>query len=231
MKPVKIAISGLTGRMGQAIERLSRSDRRVEPIGGVGSRDSARLERLLKGSDVLIDVSLPGPALKAIRLASKERIPAVVAVTGFTASQIRTIEICARRSAILLAPNLSPGMNLLFALARRAAGVLPGYDAAVSETHHTAKRDSPSGSALRLGSALKEGSPKGRRKVQTTSLRLGKVVGDHTVHLSGPEETLEISHRATSRDVFARGALDAAVWLRSRRKRPRIYTMEDVLGL
>jgi len=105
---------------------------------------------------------------------------------------------------------------------------LPGYDAAISESHHALKKDAPSGSAKRLAEAVRD-ARKGGAPVPTVSLRAGGIVGDHTFFLAGPGERLELTHRADSRDVFARGALDAALWLRGRR--PGFYTVRDMLSV
>ena len=113
-------------------------------------------------------------------------------------------------------------------LAAVAARRLDGYDAALVETHHKKKKDSPSGTALRLAQAVMEGR-RDKRPVPTASLRLGSVVGDHTLLFAGPFEVLELSHRAESRDVFAQGALEAALWVS--KKTSGLYDMMDFLGL
>jgi 4-hydroxy-tetrahydrodipicolinate reductase len=116
---------------------------------------------------------------------------------------------------------------LLTRLAAEAARGLPGYDAGIVETHHKAKKDAPSGTALRLAQAVRDGAGAGAA-VATASLRLGDVVGEHALTFAGPFERLTLSHSAESRDVFARGALDAALWLR--RRKTGLYDMLDLLG-
>jgi 4-hydroxy-tetrahydrodipicolinate reductase len=113
-------------------------------------------------------------------------------------------------------------------LAAEAARLAPGYDAALIDVHHSAKRDAPSGTALRLARAVRDGRGEDA-PVPTASVRIGGVVGDHTVIFAGPDERLELTHRAESRDLFARGALDAALW--AAKKKPGLYGMNDLLGL
>ena len=138
-----------------------------------------------------------------------------------------TLKTAAKKTALFVAPNLSPGMNLLFELAARSAAALPEYDAVITETHHTRKKDAPSGSAKRMGEFVR--SARGPRALLTTvSLRAGDIIGDHTLLLAGKDERLELTHRAQSRELFARGGLDAALWLRH--KKPGLYTMRHKLG-
>jgi 4-hydroxy-tetrahydrodipicolinate reductase len=115
---------------------------------------------------------------------------------------------------------------LMLSLARQAARALKDYDAGILEIHHTRKKDSPSGTALRLAEAVRQGRP---GDVQISAQRLGDVVGEHALIFAGPDERLSLSHSAQSRDVFARGALDAAAWVA--RKKPGLYDMLDLMGL
>ncbi|PCI35377.1 MAG: 4-hydroxy-tetrahydrodipicolinate reductase [Elusimicrobia bacterium] len=222
-KSLRILLGGATGRMGQAVTGLAENDRRFTIIGGI-HRDCKNPGPFLKKTDIIIDFSLPGPSLNLLRAAAKAKIPFVTGTTGFSKAQTAEIKNFSKRIPILASPNMSPGMNLLFALARMASNAFPLYDVSVFEIHHTKKKDAPSGSALQLIKALE------RKRVPASSLRLGTVVGDHTVHLAGPDERIELTHRAQDRSVFARGALEAARWLKTRR-RPGLYSMANVLGL
>ena len=233
---IRIVLCGASGRMGRAVLSAAAQDARfqiaagicLEPVEGLSCAGLDRLPQLLKEADLLIDFSSPQSCVVAVGRAAELRKPAVVGTTGFTKAQRSQLKDAGARSALLVAPNMSPGMNLLFHLAASASAALPGYDAAISETHHSAKKDAPSGSALRLGEAVREARKDGK-KVDTVSLRAGDVAGEHTLILAGPGERLELTHRAHSREVFARGALLAASWLLGRK--PGLYSMNDVLGL
>lgn len=232
--PLRIVISGAGGRMGRAVAASAAGNKAFRVVGGVGLGAAAGLgfryggpgllSELLGGADVLIDFSLPAPALSFAVAAAKARVPLVTGTTGLAPSQQRRLKSISRRIAIFWAPNMSPGMNLLFELTRRAAAALPGYDAAVLDIHHAAKKDAPSGSAKRLQAEIATGRG---RPAPVFSLRVGDVAGDHTVVLAGAGERLELIHRAHSREVFARGALQAALWTAGRR--PGFYGMGDLL--
>ncbi len=221
--------------MGRSIATLVSADSRFALVAGVCRRppgpEFCDLQRALKfaeKSDIVVDFSLPAGSLALARIAARARIGFVTGTTGFSPAQLRELKRLSSRIPLLASPNMSPGMNLLFALARKAAAALPGYDAGVFEIHHTLKKDAPSGSAVRLAAAVAEGRRRG--PVPAESLRLGRVVGEHTVHFAGPDERLELTHRAEDRAVFARGALEAALWLHRRGKKG-LYSMMDVLGL
>lgn len=224
-KPLKLALSGAGGRMGRAVAAAAEGDSRFALAARLGRGTSAaELAAALAAADVLVDFSLPAPALAFARAAARAGVPVVSGTTGFSPSQAAALRSLARRVPVFWAPNMSPGMNLLFELAARAAAALPGYDAAVVDVHHAAKKDAPSGTAKRLQAALlRPGRP-----APAVSLRVGDVAGDHVVFLAGPGERLELTHRAHSRDVFARGALQAAVW--TARRRPGFYGMADMLA-
>ena len=219
--------------MGRAVAAAAQADPRFSIIGGIGraptpalgfpSGDRSLLGAFLSQADVLIDFSLPSPALLSAAAAAKARVPVVSGTTAFDPGQMRRLRALSRRVPVFWAPNMSPGMNLLFELARRAAEALPGYGTAIVDVHHSAKKDAPSGSARLLAEGLKAAGA----RPQTVSLRVGDVAGDHTVVLAGPGERLELTHRAHSREVFARGALAAAAWTAGRR--PGFYGMPDLL--
>ena len=234
---LKLIVTGLVGRMGGRIAALARDDRRFGLLAGVvrGDEDAhaahvpvvreEALGGLLARADVLIDFTEPAASVRFAGLAAAARTPVVIGTTGLSARQVGRLRAASRRTAVFFSPNFSPGMTVLFALAQAAAAALPGYDAGIREVHHTAKKDSPSGTALRLAEAA--GRP--GRRVPVVSQRLGAVVGDHTLTLAGPAERLELTHRAESRDAFARGALDAAAWVAGRK--PGLYDMRRMLGI
>lgn len=230
MKTQRLIVCGAAGRMGRKVVAAAREDARFTLAGAVvrGS-DSLGLPRLasaglvhaLKHADIIIDFSSAEAAVRHAGAAARARRPIVIGVTGLSPAQRRAIQAASRRTAVFFSPNMSPGMNVLFALTRLARRSLPGYDAHIVEAHHTAKKDSPSGTSMRLAEAA-GGSP-------ISSLRVGDIVGDHTLVLAGPGEVLYLSHRATDRSVFARGALRAAAWLAGRR--PGLYDFSHLLDL
>lgn len=229
-----IVLSGAGGRMGRAVAAAAASDPRVRVAAGVGRAPVAdlpfptggpdALAGYLREADVLVDFSLPEAAVAFASAAARARVPVVSGTTGFSPAQTAALKALSRRVPVFWAPNMSPGMNLLVELARRAARALPGYDAGVVDVHHALKKDAPSGSAKRLQQALARPG----KDAPAVSLRVGDVAGDHVVYLAGPGERLELVHRAHSREVFARGALAAALW--TVRRRPGFYSMADLLA-
>jgi 4-hydroxy-tetrahydrodipicolinate reductase len=153
----------------------------------------------------------------------------VIGTTGHSQEQRRLIEKTAQSLPVVFASNFSIGVNVLFWLTRKAAEQLGGdFDAEIIETHHTMKKDAPSGTAKTLAEILKA-AKKTPSEIPVQSIREGDVVGEHTVIFSGPSERLELTHRAASREIFALGALRAAKWIID--QPPGLYSMQDVLGL
>jgi 4-hydroxy-tetrahydrodipicolinate reductase len=197
--------------------------------------------------DVAVLFAPPGASVEALRLAAEVGRPCVVGTTGFEVGQRRAIEQLAGKIPIVLAANFSVAVNVLGHLVREAARLLgPGFDAEIVELHHGAKVDAPSGTALQLGAAVAEGrgeseagrlvlaregetGPRPAGAIGIQALRGGDNPGEHTVLFLGRGERLELVHRAATRDHFAKGALRAALWVRTRP--PGLYGMEDVLGL
>ena len=225
--PFRIVVCGASGRMGARVAALAAEDARFALAGCVGRGNASDLPGLLASADALVDFSSPAASLSFAAAAASARRAAVIGTTGFSKAQLARLKALSKRAPILVSPNFSPGVNLLFRLAAEAARRLPGHDARIVESHHKAKKDAPSGTALRLARAVSEA--RGGAAVPAVSLRLGDVVGEHTLTLAGPFERLELTHRAHSRDLFARGALDAALWLKGHR--PGLYDMGDALGL
>lgn len=236
MKPLRIIVCGAVGQMGRRVIALAGEDARFQITAGVDRPGehakgfplltAAELPKYLKHADVIVDFSAPQASVLFADAAAREKKPIVIGTTGFDAAHMARIKVSAKRTAIFLSPNFSPGMNLLFYLAERAAAALPNYDAGIHEIHHTKKKDSPSGSALRLAEATRRGNG---RAVPIVSERLGTVVGDHTLMLAGNQERIILSHHAESRDVFAKGALEAALWVS--KKAPGLYDMRKLLRL
>lgn len=199
----------------------------------------------LKGCDVLIDFSSPEGAEKCLEAALKAKTAIVIGTTGLDAKKEEKIKIVSKTIPILFSPNMSIGANFLFELSKLAALRLKeGYDIEIVEQHHRLKKDAPSGTAKKIaeviakekGWELKKAARYGRvgqtgerprNEIGIHVIRAGDIVGEHTVLFSGPGETIEITHRAQSRDAFARGALVAALFLS--KKRNGLFQMADVL--
>jgi 4-hydroxy-tetrahydrodipicolinate reductase len=177
---------------------------------------------------VAIDFSHAGAITEICAAALQHRKPLVIGTTGHSTEQRGMIEETAQSLPIVFASNFSIGVNVLFWLTRKAAEQLGSFDVAIVETHHKMKKDAPSGTAKTLAEVLKT-TKKTKREIPIQSIRDGDVVGEHTINFSGPAERLELTHRASSREIFARGALRAAEWIIS--QPPGLYSMQDLLGL
>ncbi|MGH7457839.1 MAG: 4-hydroxy-tetrahydrodipicolinate reductase [Longimicrobiaceae bacterium] len=240
-KPVKLFLSGATGRMGRAVARLANEDPDFEVAGGIGHGsapgfplfpDAEAAGELLSAADAVIDFS--SPELLAGLLDRHSRTLAgkalAVGTTGLGEELEDRLRAQAESSAVLASANFSPGVSVLLALVRHASGGLgDGYRVEIVEAHHRGKTDAPSGTALLLGRAVSEGGGRQREETGFHSLRGGGVIGEHRVFFLGERERLELAHVASDRDLFAEGALRAAKWLAA--KPAGWYRMEEVLGV
>lgn len=225
MKKVRVCLIGSKGRMGQTILDLAKNDSNIDIVAQCDLGDA--IDAAIKECDVAIDFSNAGAIDEVCRVASKNGKGLVIGTTGHSPEQRELIERTAKSLPIVFASNFSVGVNALFALTRGAAKVLSsGFKPEIVETHHTKKKDAPSGTAKTLGEILKQEL---KIEVPIESIREGDVVGDHTVTFVGPAERLELTHRAGSREIFGSGALRAAKWLVG--KSPGLYSMQDVLGI
>lgn len=240
---LSILINGSRGRMGHAVADAAR-EMAISVGGAVDVGDD--LAAALGKCDVVVDFSSHAATRAMLEAAVEQAKPIVLGTTGHSPEEKRQLLALAARVPCVWAGNFSVGVNLLFALCRRAAGVLGSdYDAEVVEMHHRFKKDAPSGTAARLleiileerkltQEALRHGR-KGITGERTPSevgihaLRGGDVVGDHTVVFAALGERIELTHRASDRSIFARGALRAAQWVVG--QKPGVYDMQDVLGL
>ncbi|HQT80581.1 MAG: 4-hydroxy-tetrahydrodipicolinate reductase [Ferrovum sp. 37-45-19] len=264
---IRVAIAGSTGRMGRVLIdevltdaslTLSAALERPEHIligrdpgdwSGVSTtiQISAASRKSLESTQVLIDFTRPKATLRHLELCRDLNIPMVIGTTGFSPDERETIFKASETIAIMMAPNMSVGVNVTLSLLDLAARLLTeGFDVEITEAHHRHKVDAPSGTALRLGEVVahargvkladvalygREGIM-GERHPDTigfATLRGGDVVGDHTVSFLGDGERVEITHKASGRDTFAKGAIKAAKFLQG--KNAGLYDMEDVLGL
>lgn len=233
--PIRILIHGASGRMGQALSRLSgerddiqlvaavsRSKPAQRVVGGVPQFSVAELHGV-PAFDVAIDFSLPAGFDAILGLCLERGAALVSGTTGLEPEQRAAIDRASTRIPVLWAANFSLGVAVLCELVERAARALPGWDCDIVESHHVHKKDAPSGTALVLGACAEEGGSTPRH----AAIRAGDIVGEHLVQFTGLGERVELVHRATNRDVFARGALHAAVRLAGRD--PGSYGLRDLL--
>ena len=216
-------------------------------IGNTGVTITDRPLELFTSIDGIIDFTIPAATISLVELSAQARIVHVIGTTGLTGEDETRIKAASRHARIVKAGNMSLGVNLLAALVKRVAATLDeSFDIEIVEMHHRHKIDAPSGTALLLGEAAADGRQidlkdksimarqghTGQRPVGDigfATLRGGSVVGEHAVLFAGPDETITLSHKAQSRDIFANGAVKAALWARD--KEPGLYDMMDVLGL
>ncbi len=247
---ISLVISGCCGRMGQAIARCALQDSLFSigaafeatgheaigrDIGTVLGRSAALGVKIVDDAktaigkgDVLIEFTTPEVTVAHVQLAQSLRKPMVIGTTGLTDAHRAMVQEAAKAIPIVLSPNMSLGVNVLFELAQLAAQRLGlAYDVEVVESHHRQKKDAPSGTAKRLAEVLAAARRQPASAVPVHAVRAGDIVGDHTVIFAGPAERLELTHRAQSRDVFAQGALAAAAFVA--KQRPGLYDMSDVL--
>ena len=267
MTKMNIAVAGSSGRMGRALLNAitQASDLRLsaalEQLGNPYlTKDAGELvgvpcgititdnfSTALPDCDLLIDFTRPAGTLEHLLICRAEKVKMVIGTTGFSEEQKKVLKAASKDIAIVLAPNMSVGVNVTFKLLDMAAKALnKGYDVEVIEAHHRHKVDAPSGTALHMGRIVAEAHAKdlsevaeygrvgviGERKPSTigfSTVRGGDIVGDHTVMFAGTGERIEISHKANSRSTFAEGALRAARFLAS--KKCGLFDMQDVLGL
>jgi 4-hydroxy-tetrahydrodipicolinate reductase len=226
--PLKIAVCGATGRTGSRVAALASEDPRFHLVARV---DRSRAEEFLDESgsvSAAIDFTAPESCVRFAAACARTKTAFVTGTTGLTVIQRAQLATAAKKIPVFVAPNFSRGVTLMLHLAQEAARRLPDYDAVLVETHHKGKKDAPSGTALRLAQAVRDGRGDDA-PVNTVSRRIGDVVGDHELTFAGPFETLLLTHHAESRDLFAQGALDAALWAAG--KKPGLYDMLDMLGL
>lgn len=240
---LKILIQGSLGRMGEALRKAA-EEKGHQIIAGIDMGD--QVEDFIAGADVAIDFSHHSATRALADCAGEKGIPLVIGTTGHSNEEKQSIEQALRSVPVVWAGNYSLGVNLLFYLTQKASEILPvDYEVELTEMHHRYKKDAPSGTAENLLDRIKSASHRaghqvihGRRgmvgertvnEIGVHSLRGGDVVGDHTVLFSTLGERLELTHKASDRMIFARGAIHAGEWLVL--QKPGLYNMQDVLGL
>jgi 4-hydroxy-tetrahydrodipicolinate reductase len=257
---IKVIVCGARGRMGQEVVSLIQEKRGWELIGAIespehpelgieilkGLRITSNLREALQKDSVIIEFTNPSATLDHLQIARENRLAMVIGTTGFKSSQLKEIKEASRVVPILLSPNMSVGINLLFILAKEIAQILRNFDKEIIEVHHRLKQDAPSGTAYRIAQILAEVEGKDlsqiatfgrkgikgerrREEIGIHSIRGGTIVGEHTVIFAGEDERLEITHRAESRKIFARGALMGARFIIQKDK--GLYDLQDALGI
>lgn len=240
-----ISLSGAVEAEGHPL--LSRDAFEAAGFGRAGVSVTDDFAKAIAAADVAIDFTGADSSARNAAAAAAAGKPIVIGSTGLASEHMERIRAAAAKVAIVQSPNMSVGVNLMFRVAADVARVLgEEYDVEIVETHHRFKKDAPSGTAVRLadavaaalGRSMEEAGVYGRRgmvgertrkEIGVFAVRAGDVVGDHTVVFGGVGERFEITHRAHSRDTFARGAVRAAAWILG--KPPGLYDMADVLGL
>ena len=233
--PVRILIHGASGRMGQALLRLAAAQ--PDTFDAVGAVSRKPAQRVIEGVpqfaaselngvpafDVQVDFSLSEAFDPVLALCVQRGVALVSGTTGLSGAQRAAMQAAAQKIPLLWASNFSLGVAVLAELVERAASALPGWDCDIVEAHHAQKKDAPSGTALTLGQVAESAGA----TVHYASLRTGDIVGEHLVQFAGLGERIELVHRATSRDIFARGALHVAARLAG--KPAGSYRVRDLL--
>lgn len=252
MNDVKIILTGACGRMGRAVLADAAKEPRLSVIAGVDVCPDESFVPLYHGidevgtdigADVLIDFSHHTATEGILNYARKAKCAAVICTTGHTEEELRLIEEASREIAVFRSGNMSLGINLLTALVEKAASVLEGFDIEIIEKHHNQKLDAPSGTALMLAEAAASGvdytpeyvydrhsvrQKRAKNEIGIHSVRGGSIVGEHEVLFAGTNETVTLSHSASSREVFAVGAIHAALFMKD--KPAGLYSMKDVIA-
>lgn len=225
MNPVRVIICGAKGRMGQTLIACAKADPELQLVGEIDAGDD--LGKAIGNCDAIVDFSVREATAGIAKLAAQHKKALVIGTTGHGDAEKQAIREALQPVPAVWASNFSTGVNTLFWIAGKVAGIVgPKWDVEIVETHHTAKKDAPSGTAKSLQEVIKQATGK---DVPAHALRVGDVVGDHTVTFGTAGERVELTHRASSRETFARGALLAAKW--AIHQKPGLYDMQDVLGL
>lgn len=212
---MKYGLIGMNGRMGREIKTLF-TEAKHEMVLGLDKDE----EFILEKPEVLIDFSLPSGFEKTCSIIAKYHCPLVTGVTGYSDDQLSQIKLLSKKTGVVQAYNFSTGIQLLLKIAELLKNHLPGWDVEITETHHRFKKDKPSGTAKMLGGLF-------NNEVPIHSLRLGNVVGDHTIHFGGLGEILSVSHKALSRRTFAEGVLKSAEFILTKKR--GYYSFTEVL--
>ncbi len=248
----RIMLSGCNGKMGRVIERIAGEREDVKIVCGVDINDVQNSDypvvtapaKFDGDCDVIIDFSHPSCLEGLLAYAIKNKIPAVICTTGLTQAQKDSLNDAAKQTPIFFSANMSLGVNLLIDLAKRAAKLLEGsFDIEIIEKHHNQKIDAPSGTALAIADAIAdvlEEKPaytydrhsvrkkRGKDEIGIHAVRGGTIVGEHEIIFAGADEVIELKHHAASKEIFAVGAVKAALFMKN--KAPGMYSMTDLVA-
>lgn len=249
----KVIMHGCNGKMGQTITSLIAADDEIEIAAGVDARDDGKNSYPVFGSigectveaDVVIDFSVAGAVDALLDYCTAHKVPCVLCTTGLSGAQLAKVEDASREVAVLRSANMSLGINMLLKLLKEAAQTLSpaGFDIEIVEKHHNQKVDAPSGTALALADSINEQmgqeftyvfdrskvrEKRTAKEIGISAVRGGTIVGDHDVIFAGADEVVTFSHRAYSKAVFGKGAVQAAKFLKG--KPAGMYDMADVIG-
>ncbi|MDD5585868.1 MAG: 4-hydroxy-tetrahydrodipicolinate reductase [Alphaproteobacteria bacterium] len=240
---IRIGIAGFAGRMGQAIALATQQHAEAALVGGVDRAITPELkaqygklivteraEELFPSCDVIVDFSAPSATAGFAKLAATHGKAFMSGTTGLDDAAKAALKEAAQKVPVLYTTNTSLSLVVMKQLAKMAAHLLrdQDYDVSILDQHHRMKKDAPSGTAKTLGEYVVEGNG-GKHEPQYAAIRAGFIVGEHEVQFSGQGEIITLKHSVTDRGVFARGAVQAAVWLHG--KTPGLYGMDDVLGV
>ena len=223
---IKICVSGSKGKMGSSVIALAKDDGELEVSGqfDIGEEAGPAIE----GCDCLVEFTSPQATMEHLELCEKHKKAIVLGTTGLSEDEQAKIKDVSTKIPIVFSPNMSVGVNLLFKVVSLAGKVLgPEYHVEIVEAHHVHKKDTPSGTAKELARIVKD--VKGDARTPIESVREGEIVGEHTITFESDVDTIEITHSAKTRDIFAKGALVAAKFIVG--KKNGLYTMQDVLAI
>lgn len=223
---VKICVSGSKGKMGSRILELAKKDSNFNISGAFDVGENP--EPLIKGCDCLIEFTTPQATIEHLALCEKYKKAMVIGTTGLPDVEKEKINKASKKIPIVFSPNMSIGVNLLFKMVKDASGVVGSeYTIGIVEAHHVHKKDAPSGTAKELARIVKE--VKGDIDIPIESIREDEIVGDHTITFNSPLDVIKLTHSAKTRDIFAKGALEATRFVVG--KPAKLYSMKEVLGI
>lgn len=250
---VKVIMHGCNGKMGQTISSLIAADEEIEIVAGIDAMDSGKndypvfknISECTVEADAVIDFSVAAAVDGLLDYCAEKKLPCVLCTTGLSDTQLEKVKATAEKTAVLKSANMSLGINMLLKLLKEAAQILSpaGFDIEIVEKHHNQKLDAPSGTALALADSINEEMGGGfeyvydrsqvrqkrnAKEIGISAVRGGTIVGDHDVIFAGADEVITFSHRAYSKAVFGKGAIQAAKFLAG--KPAGLYDMADVIG-
>ena len=247
MKNIKILLIGSNGRMGKILKRKILSNKKFNLINSIDKNNQKELKNDIKKTDVIIDFSAPSASIKLLKLVKKFKKKIIIGTTGFSTKGESLIKKISRSIAIFKSGNMSLGINLVGYISKILSKKIPNdFQISVYDNHHKKKKDYPSGTALMLANAIANGknknlnSMKGKiflnnngksihNKINFYITRKGKTIGKHSVNFDNKIEKIEVKHTSNSRELFAEGALKAALWIKGKNK--GLFDMQDLLNL